>query len=66
MPADGSALAVQAEGFTIGVRRQDIKDSAEEDAMLNVLSKMTGQKPSKDQSPICGSTCRLVRANRKP
>ena len=45
--ADGGALAVQAEGFTIGVRRQDIKDSAEEDAMLNVLSKMTGQSQAK-------------------
>ncbi|HEY3340830.1 MAG TPA: penicillin-binding transpeptidase domain-containing protein, partial [Anaerolineae bacterium] len=44
--ADGSALAVQGEGLTIGVRRGDIKDSATEDAMLDVLSKMTGLSKS--------------------
>ena len=45
--ADGSALAVLAEGFTVGVRRQNIKDAAEEDAMLDVLSKATGLSKDK-------------------
>jgi penicillin-binding protein 2 len=41
--SDGSALAVLAQGFTIGIRRQDIKDSAQEAEMLAILSQMTGQ-----------------------
>ena len=40
--SDGSALAVQSEGLTIGVRRSEITDNAEEQAMLKLLSELTG------------------------
>ncbi|MCL5994651.1 MAG: penicillin-binding protein 2 [Chloroflexi bacterium] len=48
--ADGSALAVENESMTVGVRRDSIKDAAEEQAMLQALSQLTGLTPAEIQA----------------
>jgi penicillin-binding protein 2 len=44
--SDGSALAAQTPGLTVGVRQSEIKSPSEEVAMLNVLSQATGLSPA--------------------
>jgi penicillin-binding protein 2 len=48
--ADGSPLAAQSEGVTIGVRRSGIKDAADEQAMLSLLSQLTKLRPADIQA----------------
>jgi penicillin-binding protein 2 len=48
--ADGSILATQSDRLTLGVRRSAIRDAAEENAMLEALSQVTGLSKSDIQA----------------